>query len=123
MEEYEQPNAWGFYEPAIFPAGSSGVAELYGMWKNADGRGEKLEIYEGRTDYRGRFKLTGADGKATGGEVRLHYLRNQSNEKEFCFAFYTDSGDLSFALDAVNTAQPTVLYGYQSGEPHFIRQE
>ncbi|MBR4201881.1 MAG: hypothetical protein IKQ91_11560 [Oscillospiraceae bacterium] len=123
VEDYEQPNAWGFYEPVLLPAGSISVAALYGMWKNADGSGGILEIDEGRTDSRGRFELTGADGKSVRGEVRLQYLRNQSGEKEFCFSFYTDSGELSFAVDAVDTVQPTDLYGYQSGEPHFIRQK
>ena len=107
----------------IYPASSISVAALCGIWKNADGSGEMLEIYEGRSIYHGRFELTGADGKVTRGDIRLHFQRDQDGEKEYCFTFYDDGGEGTFALKAVDTVQLTDLYGFRSDETHYIRQE
>ena len=123
VDDYEEPNDWGYYDPVIPPTGSISVAALNGMWMNADGSGEMLEIYDGRSIYHGRFEITGADGRTQKGSVRLQYQRNQDGEKEFCFTFYADSGKTVFALEATDTIQLTDLYGRQSGEPHYIRQE
>lgn len=123
VDDYEEPNEWGYYDPVIPPVSSISVAALYGIWKNADDSGDMLEIYEGRTLYHGRFERTNAAGKVFGGSVRLQYRRNQDGEKEFCFTFYADGVEEPFALKAVDTIQLNDLYGYPSGEPHFIRQE
>lgn len=123
IRAYEQPNDWGYYDPLIYPASSISVAALCGIWKNADGSGEMLEIYEGRSIYHGRFELTGADGKVTRGDIRLQFQRDQDGEKEYCFTFYDDGGEGTFALKAVDTVQLTDLYGFRSDETHYIRQE
>lgn len=123
IAEYEQPNDWGYYDPVIYPATSISVAGLNGIWKNADGSGESFEIYDGRSIYHGRFALTDADGKEELGDVRLQYRYNQDGEKEFCFTFYGDNGTIYYTLDASGSIPLNDLFGYQSGELHFIRQE
>ena len=121
--EYNKPNADGFYDPVLLPASSISVTGLCGIWKNADGSGEQFEITEGRSLSHGRFILTDANGKEVRGDVRIQYLVNQGGVKEYCYTFYEDSGVFRFAVHAESTIQLTDLYGYQSGEPHFIRQE
>ena len=123
IAEYEQPNDWGYYDPVIYPATSISVAALNGIWKNADGSGESFEIYDGRSIYHGRFALTDADGKEERGDVRLQYRYNQDGEKRFCFTFYGDNGKIYYTLDASGSIPMNDLYGDQSGELHFIRQE
>ena len=123
IAEYEQPNDWGYYDPVIYPATSISVAALNGIWKNADGSGESFEIYDGRSIYHGRFALTDADGKEERGDVRLQYRYNQDGEKRFCFTFYGDNGKIYYTLDASGSIPMNDLFGYQSGELHFIRQE
>lgn len=123
IAEYEQPNDWGYYDPVIYPATSISVAGLNGIWKNADGSGESFEIYDGRSIYHGRFALTDSDGKEERGDVRLQYRYNQDGEKEFCFTFYGDNGTIYYTLDASGSIPLNDLFGYQSGELHFIRQE
>lgn len=123
IAEYEQPNDWGYYDPVIYPATSISVAGLNGIWKNADGSGESFEIYDGRSIYHGRFALTDADGKEELGDVRLQYRYNQDGEKEFCFTFYGDNGTIYYTLDASGSIPMNDLFGDQSGELHFIRQE
>ena len=123
IAEYEQPNDWGYYDPVIYPATSISVAGLNGIWKNADGSGESFEIYDGRSIYHGRFALTDSDGKEERGDVRLQYQYNQDGEKEFCFTFYGDNGKIYYTLDASGSIPMNDLFGYQSGELHFIRQE
>lgn len=123
IAEYEQPNDWGYYDPVIYPATSISVAALNGIWKNADGSGESFEIYDGRSIYHGRFALTDADGKEQRGDVRLQYQYNQDGEKEFCFTFYGDNETIYYTLDASGSIPMNDLFGYQSGELHFIRQE
>ena len=123
LAECEQPNDWGYYDPVIYPATSISVAALNGIWKNADGSGESFEIYDGRSIYHGRFALTDADGKEERGDVRLQYQYNQDGEKRFCFTFYGDNGKIYYTLDASGSIPMNDLFGYQSGELHFIRQE
>ena len=123
IAEYEQPNDWGYYDPVIYPATSISVAGLNGIWKNADGSGESFEIYDGRSIYHGRFALTDSDGKEELGDVRLQYRYNQDGEKRFCFTFYGDNGKIYYTLDASGSIPMNDLFGYQSGELHFIRQE
>ncbi|MBR3044582.1 MAG: hypothetical protein IKI45_08880 [Oscillospiraceae bacterium] len=123
IAEYEQPNDWGYYDPVIYPATSISVAGLNGIWKNADGSGESFEIYDGRSIYHGRFALTDADGKEERGDVRLQYRYNQDGKKEFCFTFYGDNGTIYYTLDASGSIPMNDLFGDQSGELHFIRQE
>lgn len=123
IAEYEQPNDWGYYDPVIYPATSISVAGLNGIWKNADGSGESFEIYDGRSIYHGRFALTDADGKEERGDVRLQYRYNQDGEKEFCFTFYGDNETIYYTLDASGSIPLNDLFGDQSGELHFIRQE
>ena len=123
IAEYEQPNDWGYYDPVIYPATSISVAALNGIWRNADGSGESFEIYDGRSIYHGRFALTDADGKEEHGDVRLQYRYNQDGKKEFCFTFYGDNGTIYYTLDASGSIPLNDLFGYQSGELHFIRQE
>ena len=89
----------------------------------ADGSGESFEIYDGRSIYHGRFALTDSDGKEERGDVRLQYRYNQDGEKEFCFTFYGDNGTIYYTLDASGSIPLNDLFGYQSGELHFIRQE
>lgn len=123
LAECEQPNDWGYYDPVIYPATSISVAGLNGIWKNADGSGESFEIYDGRSIYHGRFALTDADGKEERGDVRLQYRYNQDGKKEFCFTFYGDNGKIYYTLDASGSIPMNDLFGDQSGELHFIRQE
>ena len=124
LEKNEFPNDDGFYTPVVMPASSVSPAALAGTWKNADGSGEILEISEVyTTNRRARFVLTEADGSEVRGDVRIMYLVNQGGEKEYCFTFYDDGGKLCFALDVTDTMFITDLYGYQSGEPHFILQQ
>ena len=123
LAECEQPNDWGYYDPVIYPATSISVAALNGIWNNADGSGESFEIYDGRSIYHGRFALTDADGKEERGDVRLQYRYNQDGEKEFCFTFYGDNGTVYYTLDASGSIPLNDLFGDQSGELHFIRQE
>lgn len=123
LAEYEQPNDLGYYDPVIYPATSISVAALNGIWKNADGSGESFEIYDGRSIYHGRFALTDADGKEERGDVRLQYRYNQDGEKEFCFTFYGDNGTIYYTLNASGSIPLNDLFGDQSGELHFIRQE
>lgn|GEM_PF-1843758 len=123
IAECEQPNDFGYYDPVIYPATGISVAALNGIWKNADGSGESFEIYDGRSIYHGRFALTDADGKEERGDVRLQYRYNQDGEKEFCFTFYGDNGTIYYTLDASGSIPLNDLFGDQSGELHFIRQE
>ncbi len=123
IAECEQPNDFGYYDPVIYPATSISVAALNGIWKNADGSGESFEIYDGRSIYHGRFALTDVDGKEERGDVRLQYRYNQDGEKEFCFTFYGDNGTIYYTLDASGSIPMNDLFGDQSGELHFIRQE
>ena len=120
--EYNKPNADGFYDPVLLPVTSISAKALCGTWKNADGKGEVLEINEGRSLQHSRFILKDASGSEVRGDVRIQYLVNQGGDKEYCFTFYEDSGKFRFAMDAVDTIQLTDLYGYQSGEPHFVKQ-
>lgn len=124
LKENELPNEDGFYTPVVLPVSSVSPAALAGTWMNADGSGEMLEISKVYTTIqRARFTLTKADGSEVHGDVRIMYLLNQGGEKEYCFTFYADSSRLCFALDVTDTMFITDLYGYQSGEPHYILQQ
>ena len=121
LEKNEVPNEDGFYSPVLMPAASVSPAGLAGTWKNADGSGEILEISTVyTTNRRARFILTEADGTEVRGDVRIMYLVNQGGLKEYCFTFIVTAANS--ALDVTDTMFITDLYGYQSGEPHFILQ-
>ena len=123
QRDYDAPNAEGFYDPVILPLTSVAPAGLIGIWQNADGSGETLEITEHtRAPSRARYILTDAAGKENRGDIRIQYQLNPEGEKEYCFTFYDDSGYFRFAMEVTSTIQLTDLYGYQSGEPHFVLQ-
>ena len=116
-----KPNAEGFYDDNNLPATSVSVAALNGTWVNEQGD-ETLTISAGSDIYHGKFTLLDQGNVTRTGNVQIQYLLNQGNIKEYCFTFYEDDGKFVFAFHVTDTIQCNDIYGYQSGEPHFIRQ-
>ncbi|MCQ2417575.1 MAG: hypothetical protein MJ071_07165 [Oscillospiraceae bacterium] len=120
----EAPNEYGFYTEKNPPATSVSVAALAGTWNLADSDINGVLTITATDDiYYGNWSYAADGAPEQNGCVKLEYLLNPDDSKDYYYTFYETDGAFWEGFGVSGEAPLNDLYAGQSGVPHYTRAE